>query len=27
MKKRKLLVKDGIRALEQVLDSGPDEYA
>lgn len=27
MKKRKLLVKDGIRALEQMLDSDPDEYA
>lgn len=27
MKKRKLLVKDGIRALEQMLDPDPNEYA
>jgi len=27
MKKRKLLVKDGIRALEQILDPDPNEYA
>ncbi|TBR12298.1 MAG: DUF465 domain-containing protein [Rugosibacter sp.] len=27
MKKRKLLVKDGIRAIEQILDPDPNEYA
>lgn len=27
MKKRKLLVKDSIRALEALLDPTPDEYA
>jgi hypothetical protein len=27
IKKRKLLVKDGIRALEQMLDPDPNEYA
>lgn len=27
MKKRKLLLKDGIRALEQMLDPDPNEYA
>jgi hypothetical protein len=27
MKKHKLLVKDAIRAIEQMLDPDPDEYA
>lgn len=27
MKKRKLFVKDGIRAIEQMLDPDPNEYA